>query len=180
MGITSMWSGCWGCARCLFNPTDPSLTEQCEGAPTSRHSSSVCGLPGVTSGCILGDDGDESGDGESGSPFLRKPPTFTLSSLPLLLLLLCVSIKRTSMQISPGEDKIPVSTPASVRRHSFALLVIALSLVGDTCDPLRVLIAGCNLAVNHCAGAYSGNKGDNSTQYTRQHQIQSLFIYLLN
>ena len=33
MGINSMWSGCRGCARCLFYPTDPSLTEQCEGAP---------------------------------------------------------------------------------------------------------------------------------------------------
>ena len=83
------------------------------------------------------------------------------------------------MQISPGEDKIPVSTPASVRRHSFALLVIAVSLVGDTCDPLRVLIAGCSMAVNHCAVSYSGNKGDHSIQCTRRHQMQSLFYFIL-
>lgn len=56
----------------------------------------------------FGDDGDEGGDDESGCFILRKPPTFTHALL--VLLLLCVCLKRTSMQISPSEDKIPVST----------------------------------------------------------------------
>ncbi len=67
------------------------------------------------------DDGDEGGVRESGCFFLRKSPTFTPSLLLLLLLplvlLLSVSLKRNSMQISPSEDKIPVSTPVSIRRH---------------------------------------------------------------
>lgn len=47
--------------------------------------------------------------------FLWKPTTFT----PALLLLLCASLKRNTMQISPSEDKIPVS-----RLHQHPVVVV--------------------------------------------------------
>lgn len=71
------------------------------------------------------DDGDEGGDDESGC----FPPTFTPF---LLLLLLYVSVKSNSMQISQSEDKIPVSTAVSIRRHSVAFLGFSLSLISNT------------------------------------------------
>lgn len=70
-----------------------------------------------------GEDGDGDGDDGGGDKgcgyfFPQRPPTFTSALLILLVLLLVLllsmSLKRNSMQMSPGEDKIPVSTELSL------------------------------------------------------------------
>lgn len=69
-----------------------------------------------------GADGDGGGDDEEcGSFSPQRPPTFTSLLLLLfhllhllLVLLFSMSLKRNSMQMSSGEDKIPVSTALSV------------------------------------------------------------------
>lgn len=133
MGITEVW------ARSLFNLTELSLTEQCNLAHTSRRSSWTVDY----TGCHLGMMGDEGGDDESGCLFLWKTPTFT-SSL-LLLLLLCVSLKRNSMQIPPSEDKIPVSIhpPALCCSPPFSFEFSSLTNLCQQLlhDPLSALIA---------------------------------------